>query len=133
MEFDTRSGDHFNSASLIFPMDLNSVGAPNETPIIWPAQPPWILSRSSSRERCRVSALAESAQQATHSASTTKSWWMGRERPRALNGAGWSIRLGSSSFISRNGEFLNDYIRTRERTRHCRRGNTGFRAHFPDG
>ena len=34
---------------MILPLDLNSVGAPYDTPIICPAQPPRILSSSSAR------------------------------------------------------------------------------------
>src|SRR6476661_7340127 len=33
--------------------DRNSVGAPYETPIIWPAQPPRILSSRTARDRWR--------------------------------------------------------------------------------
>src|SRR5215470_15911819 len=49
-----RFGVHFNSPSMILPLDLNSVGAPNETPIICPAQPPLILSFNAVWERRRV-------------------------------------------------------------------------------
>src|SRR5262245_33703740 len=49
-----RSGVHFNSPSMILPLDLNSVGAPNETPIICPAHPPLTLSFSAAWERRRV-------------------------------------------------------------------------------
>jgi hypothetical protein len=38
---------------MIIPFDLNSVGAPYETPIICPAQPPRILSSSTWREILR--------------------------------------------------------------------------------
>src|SRR4030095_12145590 len=34
--------------------DTNSVGAPYDTPIIWPAQPPRILFSSSARDRRRA-------------------------------------------------------------------------------
>ena len=39
---------------MILPLDLNSVGAPNETPIIWPAHPPRTRSSNSAREIVRV-------------------------------------------------------------------------------
>src|SRR5947209_723284 len=38
---------------MILPFERNSVGAPYETPIICPAQPPRILSSSVARERRR--------------------------------------------------------------------------------
>ena len=49
MVFAIMSGVHLISPSRILPFDLNSVGAPNATPIICPAQPPRILSSSTAR------------------------------------------------------------------------------------
>ena len=47
MALETWSGAHAGrSPSMILPLEWNSVGAPNDTPIIWPAQPP--RTRSSS-------------------------------------------------------------------------------------
>src|SRR5204862_7671633 len=47
IEFLSLSGDQLRYLlrlpSTIFPFERNSVGAPYETPIIWPAQPPRIL------------------------------------------------------------------------------------------
>src|SRR5438046_177718 len=55
MAFDTRSGVHFGSGpSLICWRNRNSVGAPKLTPIIWPAQPPSILSCRTAKEISRV-------------------------------------------------------------------------------
>src|SRR6476660_9127936 len=55
MAFDTRSGVHLGSGpSLICCRNRNSVGAPKLTPIIWPAQPPSILSCSTAKEISRV-------------------------------------------------------------------------------
>ncbi len=55
-----RSGDQSwysrRFPSTILPLDWNSVGAPYETPIIWPAQPPRILSSRAAREMRWVSA-----------------------------------------------------------------------------
>jgi hypothetical protein len=50
-----RSGVHAGSSpSMILPFDENSVGAPNETPIICPAQPPRTLSSNALRDSVRT-------------------------------------------------------------------------------
>ena len=55
MAFSRRSGAHAGSVpSRILPLDWNSVGAPNETPIICPAHPPRTLSSNAARERVRM-------------------------------------------------------------------------------
>ncbi len=72
-EFETRSGFHAGSFSSgrMAPMDRNSVGAPKLTPIIWPAQPPSILSRSSATaiSFCAGAAVMESTATNTARAS----------------------------------------------------------------
>src|SRR6478609_3217401 len=60
MAFETWSGAHSGrSPTMIFPFEWNSVGAPNETPTIWPAQPPRTLSSNVARSRWRTGGSPE--------------------------------------------------------------------------
>src|SRR5215472_6847322 len=71
------SGFHLGSRSsgTIACLNRNSVGAPKLTPIIWPAYPPAILSRSASRVISRVDCSCDEAITATNArvpATSTK-------------------------------------------------------------
>ncbi len=46
----------------------------------------------------------------TPTANTTGIFWMGRDSPKTVKGAGWRICLVLTCFILRNEQFVNDYI-----------------------
>ena len=58
-----------SSSAMIFSRCRNSVGAPKLTPIICPAQPPAILSRSSASGISLVSSPASEVQETNEAAS----------------------------------------------------------------
>ena len=66
------------SSGIMVPQNLNSVGAPYTTPMVWPAQPPFILSIRASFERVTDSGAFGAEQEAARrSADSTAMMLLG--------------------------------------------------------